>query len=246
MKLSQLFPLVLMLLLIGCQNRPKFINHTQPNWAVDFAPFWDAGCPADEYGRFRCQPESPLAEFGCYEIEEPSDLLGALDPAYPLAVCVIAPGRQSDTPHIAVDQIREEESYIYWTSGLDPRFYRYVIYDGTDFQLLQTKADFQNIFAPIETPEEALSYTLALTNRRAYYDLTFDKELEYFVDEIEDTHVQTNEDGYLVHLFGYQEFGCGPHNTYNIDTKLSRSGELTDLERINVYKDPADDGLCID
>jgi hypothetical protein len=80
----------------------------------------------------------------------------------------------------------------------------------------------------------------------AYFDLELDPDYEYFVDEIEDTHVERVDDGFRVHLFHYQVFGCGPHETSALTYLVSESGEIEQLSAEAIYKDPEEDTLCVD
>jgi hypothetical protein len=85
-----------------------------------------------------------------------------------------------------------------------------------------------------------------LRNLSAYYSLEFDPTYEYFVNELEDTHVDVVENGYIVHLYRYQVFGCGPHNTSAVDLLITNQGFVEEVTREAVYKDPSEDDLCVD
>ena len=73
-----------------------------------------------------------------------------------------------------------------------------------------------------------------------------DPNYEYFVDEIEDTHVETVDEGYRVHLFRYQVFGCGPHETTALTYLVRNSGDIEQISAEPIFKDPAEDDLCVD
>ena len=228
-----------LLLLTSCQGAshllsPQFVNHTKPALSIDFSPFENVGCPPDQYGYRRCEEGSSLAALSCDEIAKPSDLLGGLDPSYPIAVC---------SDH---SWGREEGRYFFNAGGIRPAYVRYVIFRDGQFKLIETKDEFRKAFAPVTTEEEALSYALAVQNLSAYYNLGRDSELQYFVDTIEDTYVETTTDGYLVHLFYYKVFGCGPHFTYAADVKVTTQGYVEEVNRKKIYKDPLEDGLCVD
>ncbi len=229
------------------QGGRSFINHTAPPQAdLDFTAFEGAGCP-DVPNRLRiCQPDSPLRALGCHEIREPSALVGFLEPEHPVIYCVLHPSLDPGNPFAEIERLREEGRYIKEQGGLDPIFFRYAIARQGEYAVLETAEDFQAVFAPVESPEEALSFALALTNLQAYYGQSFDPELEYFVDRIEDTHVETVSGGYEVQLFHYAEFGCGPHPTSSVVVRVATDGTLDELSRQNVYKDPAEDNLCVD
>jgi hypothetical protein len=213
---------------------------------VDFSVFEAAGCPSDEYGRMYCEGDSPLAALGCDRIREPTELLGGLAPSYPIALCFIEPFRNPDESELADDRMPAEGEYFYRTGGLYPIFVRYVLFGDDQFRLVKTEEEFRGIFSPIDSPDEALSYALAVTNLSAYYDLEFNPDYEYFVNELEDTYVDVVEDGYIVHLYRYQVFGCGPHNTSAVDLLVTHQGFVEEVAREAVYKDPSEDDLCVD
>jgi hypothetical protein len=225
---------------------PSFTNHSAPQADLEFSAFEEAGCPGEPNRRRACQEDSPLRALGCHELREPSALLALLEPEYPIIYCVLHPSTEPGNPINEIERLLEEGSYIKALGGLDPLFFRYAIVREGSYQVLETEADFQAVYAPVESPEEALAYSLALTNLRAYFGLARDPELEYFVNQIEDTHVETVAGGYLVHLFAYREFGCGPHPTYAVAMQVGSDGTLEEIERREVFKDPTEDNLCVD
>jgi hypothetical protein len=194
------------------------VNHSQPELNVDFSVSENVGCPPDQYGFRRCETDSPLANLGCHEIRKPSNLLGALDPSYP----------------------------FFNTGGIVPAYVRYVIFRDNQFELIETEGEFRSVLAPIVAPEEALSYALAVRDLSAFYNLEPDPKYQYFVDEIEDTYVEETAGGYLVHLFFYEVFGCGPHLTYAVDVEVTTQGDVNEISRRVIYKDPSEDELCVD
>lgn len=235
-----LWPTLVVMLTLACSfglgRAPRVENHPQPTLTVETQVFEDAGCPA-ESGYQRCPPESPLGKLGCDQIRPPGNLLGGLDPAYPLNVCLI-----TRTP----DEQPDESEYLYSDGCLLRDYVRYVIWRQGEFRLLKSLADLQQVYAPIESEEEALSYALAATGLGVRYGLEAPRGYRYFVDELEDTHVAATEAGYLVHLYGYRLCGCGPHTTYTVDVLVSRDGQVSQGDRQPVYEDPAEDDLCVD
>jgi len=215
-------------------------NHPRPDFTLNFSPFEDMGCPIDESGRRNCEQESQLFSLGCDRIEKPSDLLGALEPAFPIAVCLFEPMNHPDQSELM------EGEYIYRKGGMLPVFVRYVIFQDGQFQLMKSEEQFRDVFAPIESEDEALGYTLALRNLSAYYDLEFNPAYEYFVDKLEDTHVESSPEGYRINLYHYQFFGCGPHFTHAIVLRVTEQGMIEEISSEEVYKDPSEDGLCVD
>ena len=220
------------------------VNHPRPELTVDFS-FETAGCPTDDSGRQYCEADGPLAALGCDRIRKPSDLLGGLEPSLPIAVCLVEPFRHSDEPEL-MDQIEADGTYIYRSGGLMPIYTRYVVSRDGQFHLINTEDEFRDAFAPIESADEALSYGLAVRNLSAYYGQEPNPDYEYFVAELEDTHVEQATDGYLVHLFYYEAFGCGPHRTNAVVLEITHGGSIEVFSREALYKDPSEDDLCVD
>lgn len=224
----------------------RFVNHPRPDLVISFDAFEDSGCPPDKHGFRRCSNDSPLAVLGCDQIRKPSDLLGGLEPSYPIALCIVEPYREADEPGKANAEMIAEGKYFYSIGGIYPMYVRYVIFRDDQFHLIKVEDEFRDVFAPIETADEALSYVLAVKNLSAYYNLVFDPTYKYFANETEDTYVDVIAGGYLVHLYYYETFGCGPHITYVVDMHVTTQGYIEEIEREPAYKDPTEDNLCID
>lgn len=229
---------VLLILLTACG--PRIIHHAPPDLQVDAAPFEALGCREDEYGRLQCPAGTPLDVFGCQRLEPANPLLGGLQPAHPLAVCIYVP------PGLYSSDFPTPDQYFYNAGGLMPQLVRYVIFADGQFRLLEGPPDLRAVYAPVETPEEALAFALALYPVEAKYNLQFDPRLKYEVRELEDTHVEAVEGSYLVHVFYYQLFGCGPHYTTAVTVRVTTDGQAEILERTNLYRDPDQDSWCVD
>jgi hypothetical protein len=215
--------------LSACQSTPEFINHTPPSLAVSMDVFSE---------------DALLANFGCDEIQAPPSLIGGLEPSYPIAICAMKyiPGEGTEE----LEAVIESGQYFYYTGGLFGSYVRYIVYQNGEYVLLKTEEDLQKLFAPIESPEEALSYVLGVKNLSAYYGLRHDPAYEYEVDTIEDTYVTPDSDGYLVHLFHDQVFGCGPHWISEVDVHVSVQGEIEERTSRQIFRDPTLDEVCFD
>jgi hypothetical protein len=234
----------LLVLLTACQTQPMVINHDPPVLSVSFNKFQEAACPLDGNGYLNCGDGHPLAALDCDEIFEPPSLFGGLDPAYPIAFCQVDPiyGTSSDETKAEIDA----GEYFYYAGGLSGKYIRYVIFQNDEFRLLKSKKEFRDVYAPIESPEEALSYVLAVTNLSAYYGIVLDPASEYVVNTIEDTFVTAASDGYDLLLYDYAAFGCGPHWTSAVLVHVSTEGIIQELNRTNVFRDPNLDDVCFD
>lgn len=229
-KIKLLQTIWLLIFLSACQSKPEFINHTPPNLAVSMDAFSDT---------------TLLANFGCDEIWAPPSLIGGLEPSHPIAICAIQfniPGEE--TEELAAEI--ESGLFFYYTGGLFGHYVRYIVYQNGEFALLKTEEDLRKTFAPIESPDESLSYVLAVKNLSASYGIQYDPAYKYEVDMIEDTYVTPDTDGYLVHLFHDQAFGCGPHWVSEVDVHVSVDGKIEERSSRQLFRDPQIDDLCVD
>jgi hypothetical protein len=220
-------------------TNPTFINHPAPSYTLDFSEFENAGCTESSNTGLGCSPDSPLGKLGCDEIQKPSDLLAALEPQYPIALCFVVPYRRnSDEPPAG--------SYFYRQGGLLGMYARFVILRDGEFEIIHSLDELAAVFAPIESPDEALAYALAATGFTAEYGFKFEPQWVYLSDVIEDTFVTTQDDGYTVRLFHFRLFGCGPHDLMAADFHVWREGTIEPGDRRALYKDPNLDNVCID
>ena len=228
------------LLMPACQlaalNLPSVKNHAQPELGSGPTAFDDSSCQ-EQYGRWVCAPQSALGQIGCEQIRPPGDVLGGLQPAYPIRACLVL--------RDASQRLAEGE-FVYRDGCLMGEYIRYVILADGQFRLLKSLADLQQAYAPIETEAEALSYALAASGLGVRYGITAQRDLRYFVDQLEDTYVETLPQGYQVHLFDYKLCGCGPHPTYAVEVLVTSDGQVQELSREKIYEDPAEDKLCVD
>ena len=162
-----------------------------------------------------------------------SDLLGGLSPVYPMAESV------------------ENDIHIYSNISID--FLRFLCTLGCQFVNLlvevndtiieiSSKEKFREIFAPVESKEEALSFAYALSGvfyAKAIYDFSFLKEkgtdYEVFRKEIKPTSVRELTDGYEVILFSTY-YG---HTAYCSELLLfvSKEGNVKILKRERLFHD---------
>ena len=242
------FSLALMFLLPGCLITsiipPKLIHHEAPDLNVDFTPFENAGCPLDEYGYNRfCEEDSVLYNMECDRLLPVPDELGGLTPSYPMAICRYEPIWRTGVtdPYHTPDT-----EYFFDVGGPTPMLVRYVIYVNGEFQLIKNQDAFRAVFAPVDSPEEALSFALAFKDVYTMYNLEYSLKYRYEVRTLEESYVETTSDGYIVHAFDYQFFGCGPHYYYAVDLNVTPDGRVDEISRTKIYRAPGLDGLCQD
>jgi len=225
---------------------PCFVHHTPPDLSLDVSAFEDVSCPQNEYGYRVCDKESPLYALGCRKLVNPSNLLGALEPPYPIIRCALAEATECEYTALAGGyQYKADGDCFYRVGGMDAWSVGYVVFREGAFTLLTTEEAFRALFAPIESADEALSYVLAVTGLDASYDLA-GLRYTYFVDTIEDTHVERVQDGYLVYLFHQGHFGCGEHPTSSVVLHVTAQGQIEQVRTEKLFKDPFRDGWCMD
>ena len=213
------FLIVLIVIVTGCSN---FITHPRPNFSIEMDEFKNAGCSAKSSNSYwTCEKDSPISLLGCEQLY-PYQLFGALKPAYPIMICESF----EQTPPTELLQ-------FYKTFGcMRPIYTSIVIYKDNAFQLVSSKSDFRTLFAPIESPDEALSYALVATNHHANYDSEPDPDYEYLTNKFENTYVEETAKGYKVHLFTQfsPSCSCDPHISSAINILVTREGEISTLD----------------
>ena len=245
MKKPLLSTFIILLLTLACRwgglARPEITHYPKPDLAVELEPFRAAGCTADEYDRWACAEESPVNALGCDALITPNELLGGLDPAYPLVLCHYMPIQHGESPRGS-----PTDEFVYNDGCLAAIYVRYAIEKDGLFQLVKTQGDLKVTYAPIESPDEALSYALASSGLEAYYNLETPLGYRYQVNKLEDTHIVETGDGYDVLLYHYKVCGCGPHPTSTVLLHVTRAGDIHEIERTPAFEDPKEDGLCVD
>jgi hypothetical protein len=207
----------------------KIINHEAPDLQVDFSPFKNFGCKISSSNWYSCEDDSLLYNLGCTYIEE-MPMLGGLTPEYPIAACVLQINEDSDVADIP-------DSCLYYDGGFITFCYRYVVYKDHSYQLVEGIEGFREFYAPIDSPDEALSFVLANYYYEAYYGQAKNKDYEYFTQTLEDTFVETVVDGYIVHVFNTYSV-CDAYETKSVQIKVTYDGHLTELNKTLVYRDP--------
>ena len=216
---------------------PRQVTHPQPEFSVPWSARFTAGCRQNEYGTWMCPPESPPGQLGCSRIYPADDALGGLSPALPMAVCM-------PEPESAAELRRGD--YFYNTGCTLPLVVWYLVEQDGELMVLRTPAAFQQVFAPVESAAEALSYAAAVSGRYPVYQFDLTRGWRYFVKRIETSHVTEIPEGYSVRLFDYQFCGCGPHATYAFDVTVTTAGDFSEGEPIKLFENPAEDDLCVD
>jgi hypothetical protein len=215
---------------------PQVINHPYPVLTNDLQAWLDAGWKEDE-NSYLVNPDLSNTDVqSCTYIQAAHDLLGGLQPKYPLAVCQELPE----------DRAADEPPNVYISGCLLPDYIRYIYLKDGKLNTIHNKQEFQKLYAPITSPDEAISYAQAVTGYSALFDIHADPEFRYFTKTMEDTFVTKTDEGYRVHLYHFRICGCGPHATFSVDVLVKPDGSISEQPPQKLYEDPSLDGLCVD
>lgn len=221
-----------LLMLAGCSKPVEIVEHTPPDLKIDNSYFSGEGC----FNELSCspqgfqQPDPPITM-----IQKPSNLLGGLTPAYPLAVgSTVLYRDEGEIPAVYINRCMRNQ------------FIRYLVRIGEKTVLVDSVNMMADIYAPIDSVEEALSYAIATTGYSALYDMNSIKKPVVYSDPLEETYVQQAEGGYIVHLFDTYLCGCGPHITQSLDVTVYTDGTIALSEPLDAFGDPQYDDLCVD
>lgn len=224
--------LIALFLLTGCGTSQKVIQHPAPALKVDNSYFSGLGCFSDP----SCLPQNLQdIEHPIDYISEPADILGGLTPALPLAVA----SAHGFTPE-------DEIPAVYVNHCMIQQYVRYLVYVGGEIRLVDSVEGLASIYAPVDSPDEALSFAITSTGLSGVYDLHENRELKFYVASPEETYVREVSGGYLVHLFSTYLCGCGPHVVKSVDVTVKTDGSIQLSDAVDVFSDPELDGLCID
>ena len=172
------------------------------------------------------------ALFSCMQISNASLALENLSPQLPIVECL----------YLSKDYNSQEG--ILREGCMMPLLRRYIVKQGEEFKLIESIEDFWSIFAPVETKEEALAFSVALTSSLPRYDTSVPEGYFPVSSCITPTYAKETEGGYLVHLFDKEICGCGSHPYYAIDYLVTRDGNVTELSREKVYDSNMQ--MCVD
>lgn len=184
-------------------------------------------------------------KFSLFNVSKVRDNLGSLKPALPMAEGLKA-------------QAVENEGLVFNGGKLGSANTLIIQNPDNTYQHINNLELLKKTFAPIESGAEAVSYLTAATSSEAKFTITYDQKLDYYLDSTNNGSSKTTQDSispttailtadtYRVNMFYYQKFGCGPHPTYEVIYDLNKNGDFKEVSRKMIYKNPQQDGLCVD
>jgi len=115
-----------------------------------------------------------------------------------------------------------------------------VIKKNGKYILVKSDDDLKELFAPINSEEEAISYVSIITGTYPMYDFKQVEDMQFLVGNFNRTYASRKKDGFETVTFDYDIFCCPPHK-YNLTRCLvDFEGNVKVLERYAVGIDPND------
>jgi len=229
---------VLAIIMAGCL-RPNIITDSGllnvTATATNFSVFIEAGCIEQGNGWLDCSSTSLDKRFSCEEMWVPKGL-GGLSPKVQIVECNV----------LAKNEIEDTTAGIVRLGCMLPIFRKYIIFVDGEYKLIGSKEEFIQFFAPVESPEEALAFALALTGAYADYNMTIPEGYVVLASEIRTTYVEESGGNFKVHLFDMQSCGCGSHPYYSVDYTVTLAGDVNEISTEDIYQNPKLIGLCVD
>lgn len=198
----------------------RVIEYPPLDWSINRQRIEETGCEGI------LEKSCPaLIALGCDDINGPRFFLGGLQPPYAVMECINESGEPPNP------------TYFKQPAGLDTRVRSYVVFQDGKHRLMIKRSEFKEIFAPVESPEEALSYAMAMTSLQARFDIDPSDEVDFLVNVIEETHAEETPGGYLVTLFDWShEMGCDDHPFFAVKVLVTPEGEVREVERQEIYR----------
>lgn len=228
--------LILSLLLSGCTGRPAVLEGPDYALASESADFSDPGLEQ----RFECRP-----------LKSQTDFLGGLSPRQPIAEC-----RHENIPNPPGTPSYEGRPKLD-KRGLTLHYSTYLVKSGTELSELGTLEALRQAYAPIESPAEALSLTLAsMPNLRTLtatavpsppHNLGPSEQIlvpsgpnvVYRLNTLQGTGVSARGEDFLISSLLF-DGECNRHDSitvaYSVDYLVTRTGQIREQGRKPVFE----------
>jgi hypothetical protein len=214
----------------------------------DVTPFVKAGCVLAG-STLDCSKSASVKAFGCLgDRLQVDDSLGGLTPKAAIAECngavraVVSSGSPSAPPPKGA---QVPPTGIVRLGCMFPVVRRYLVSMRGKLTLVKSAAELAALFAPVESPEEALGFAVALSRAAPQYTVEIRPGWRA-APRIETSYSEPAAGGFKVHLFEYQLCGCGPHPYNAVDFLVGKDGSVSVAATQEAYADPRKDHLCID
>lgn len=139
------------------------------------------------------------------ELENVPDYYGGLNPKFEMANAYT---RQFESNNCLNRQNLNE------INDVGEYCFALVIKRNNKFILVKSDDELKQVFAPIDSEEEAISYVSIITGTYPIYDFGY-INMKYLVENFEFTNALRKENGFETVTFDYDIFCCPPHK-YNL------------------------------
>lgn len=194
--------------------QPWFVEYPNPTWKPSAAGSNKPGCTEDSLSDIflHCSDGDLLALFRCDYLGGPGGV--GVDLAHPVvAVC-----------H---RRYKPDDPYLYQVGCHERDNVSFIAQIDNQYVLVDSESKMKQLFAPIDSSAEALSYVQMRTGLLPYYSTKVTLENTVFFQEvIEGTHVTETEEGYVVFLFQQQSCGCNISITSQVEILVRFDGEI--------------------
>jgi hypothetical protein len=205
--------------------------------------FLNSGCAIDGY-RLNCSGPGLEERFGCFEIANASEALEGLDPQLPIVECYSRVIDGGDRSRDGGSDGGSDQNGMVRVGCMLPAYRDYIIAIDGDFRPIKSKEEFAALFAPVQSPEEAMAFAIALTDSFPLYDRVAPEGYFPVSPAATPSSAEEKDGSFVVHLFDRPICGCSTHPYYAVDYLITKEGNVTELSRRMVYD--SNNQICFD
>jgi hypothetical protein len=225
------------LLLSSCRlsqfNPLKIVEeYPAPAFTADNSRFTELGC----FDSSDCLPADLKAiPFPIDSIYPLNDSYGGLNPKLYMALA----GKMRFDYDTVI-------SAVYTKGCMGTYYVRYLVEMDGKMRLIDSADGLKELYAPIESEDEALSYAVAVTGLTPLNDLNLHPLYKRYIRPLIESHSTFDGKQFTVNLYDTYLCGCGPHIVSTITVTVQQDGSFSLSEPVGAFSDPKTDGLCID
>jgi len=158
---------------------------------------------------------------------EPGIEYGGFSPRYPM---ILLEG-------VGLQYLFATKGSLKHGEGMIPVCYEIMIKKEDKYLIISNENELKKIYAPVETPEEAISFVCALTHSKPLYNFDLSIRNKYYKKVLNKTFVSKLDNDYVVRLYHFETFGCYPHSMYQITYLVRKNGDIKELSNEKIYDD---------
>ena len=190
-----------------------------------------------------CKSNPLISRMGCDDIVPPPEHWGGLKPFLGMGICVNM--RNTSGPMVRQTGCKtpvRERYFVLIEKG-----------NKKEVRLIESKEEFRQFFAPITTPQEAISYISALTGSYPRYEFpkenyihTMEENGRYLSKKQKPTESLEKKDGFHVRLFDHERCGCFRPTLYEINYIVTKDGYISVKKKQPIWEAARSYQICID